>query len=174
LIAYLGDEDENTGGNYTVPPHLHFGIRRGSRYDYPGDASDNRFTAGWTYTHPANLGWMDPTDFINVTTEISDISEKTSLSPHTFELLPNYPNPFNSKTILKIILYEPLTVNLNVYDINGRLISSLMVNELLHTGIHLIEWDGRDKIGQLVASGIYCYQLETYGHRKTGWMILLK
>jgi len=174
LIAYLGDEDENTGGNYTVPPHLHFGIRKGSRYDYPGDASDNRFTAGWTYTHPANLGWMDATDFINVMTDISDISEQPSLSPHTFELLPNYPNPFNSKTTIKIILNEPLTVNLNVYDVNGRLIRSLVVNELWQTGIYLVEWDGRDKSGRLVATGIYCYQLEIDGHRKTRSMILLK
>ncbi|UCE17264.1 MAG: serine hydrolase [Gemmatimonadota bacterium] len=64
LIAYLGDGDEISGLVDWLEPHLHFGIRTGSRYDYPSDASDNRWTAGYTYAYPTELGWLDPTDFI--------------------------------------------------------------------------------------------------------------
>jgi PKD repeat protein len=64
LIAYLGDGDEISGLVDWLEPHLHFGIRRGSRYEYPSNASDNRWTAGYTYAYPTELGWLDPTDFI--------------------------------------------------------------------------------------------------------------
>ncbi len=71
LIAYLADDDEDgSGGAYPDwSPHLHFSIRKGSRRNYPGDASDNRFTAGYTHAHPTNLGWLEPTDFINARLE---------------------------------------------------------------------------------------------------------
>jgi murein DD-endopeptidase MepM/ murein hydrolase activator NlpD len=66
LIAYIADDDEDGSGvdYWDWGSHLHFGIRNGSRYDYPGDASDNRFTAGYTFAKPTELDWLDPTDFI--------------------------------------------------------------------------------------------------------------
>lgn len=67
VIAYIADGDED-GSNidyWDWGSHLHFGIRTGSRYDYPGDASDSRFTAGYTYAYPMEIGWLDPTDYIN-------------------------------------------------------------------------------------------------------------
>jgi murein DD-endopeptidase MepM/ murein hydrolase activator NlpD len=64
LIGYLGDGDEISGVIEYMPPHLHFGIREGSRFEYPGDASDNRWTAGFTNGYPTMYGWFDPTDFI--------------------------------------------------------------------------------------------------------------
>ncbi|MCP4416854.1 MAG: hypothetical protein GY805_09540 [Chloroflexi bacterium] len=65
LIAYLGDSDENgSSAKYgTIYPHLHFGIRQGQRTNYP--ASGNwRWTAGWTYECPSEIGWMQPSQFI--------------------------------------------------------------------------------------------------------------
>ena len=66
VIAYLADDDEDgSGGIYPDwGPHLHFGIRQGSRADYPSSDDDNRWMAGYTYVHPTTLGWLDPTDFI--------------------------------------------------------------------------------------------------------------
>lgn len=65
LIAYLGDSDENgSSAKYgTIYPHLHFGIRQGQRKDYPSDG-DWRWMAGWTYACPAQIGWLQPSQFI--------------------------------------------------------------------------------------------------------------
>ena len=65
VIAYIADDDEDgSGGGYPDwGPHLHFSIRQGSRYDYP-DSGDSRWMAGYTYVHPSEIGWLDPTDFI--------------------------------------------------------------------------------------------------------------
>ena len=65
IIAYIADDDEDgSGGEYPDwGPHLHFAIRQGSRYDYP-ENGDNRWMAGYTYVYPTEIGWLDPTDFI--------------------------------------------------------------------------------------------------------------
>lgn len=64
IIAYLGDEGEISFPGTLLFTHLHFGIRSGSRYDYPGDSSDERWTAGYSFAHPTVLGWLDPSDYI--------------------------------------------------------------------------------------------------------------
>jgi murein DD-endopeptidase MepM/ murein hydrolase activator NlpD len=65
VIGYLADDDEDgSGGAYPDwGPHLHFGIRQGSRFDYP-ESGDDRWMAGYTYAHPTTLGWVNPTLFI--------------------------------------------------------------------------------------------------------------
>lgn len=65
LIAYIGDSDENgSSAQYgEMSPHLHFGIRQGQRTDYP-NGGDWRWTAGWTYACPSEIGWMQPSQFI--------------------------------------------------------------------------------------------------------------
>ena len=64
LIAYLGDGDEISGIFSWLQPHLHFGIRRGSRFNYPTDTTDYRWTAGFTHRYPTELHWLDPSDFL--------------------------------------------------------------------------------------------------------------
>jgi len=65
LIAYIGDSDENgSSARYgEMVPHLHFGIRQGQRTDYPA-SGDWRWMAGWTYACPAEIGWLQPSQFI--------------------------------------------------------------------------------------------------------------
>lgn len=65
LIAYIGNTDENgSSPEYgQMHPHLHFGLRRGQRIDYPR-SGDTRWMAGWTYTCPESLGWLAPSRFI--------------------------------------------------------------------------------------------------------------
>jgi murein DD-endopeptidase MepM/ murein hydrolase activator NlpD len=65
IIGYLADNvEDGSGGSYPDwGPHLHFAIRKGRTYDYP-DTGDVRWAAGYTPVYPADLGWLDPTDFI--------------------------------------------------------------------------------------------------------------
>lgn len=65
LIGYLADNDEDGSGDGYPEwgPHLHFAIRKGRVSDYP-DSGDERWGAGYTSGYPPDIGWLDPTDFI--------------------------------------------------------------------------------------------------------------
>ena len=87
----------------------------------------------------------------------------TLLTPKETSLLPNYPNPFNPETWIPYQLSEPAEVMLHIYAVNGTLIQTL---ELGHqpAGMYQIKnraayWDGRNTVGEPVASGIYFYTL---------------
>jgi hypothetical protein len=90
-----------------------------------------------------------------------------------FTLSQNYPNPFNAGTQIQFELPEKSGVQLAIYNILGEEVRTLIDREL-SAGTYHLEWDGRDKSGRAVASGVYLYKLtagETVQSRK---MILLK
>ncbi|HEX2787403.1 MAG TPA: serine hydrolase [Ignavibacteria bacterium] len=88
--------------------------------------------------------------------------------PSSFELKQNYPNPFNPETTIEFKISGDEFTNLNVYDINGRLVETL-VNEKLQAGIYKMKWSGAN-----VSSGVYYYTLKTENFSETKKMILLK
>ena len=77
--------------------------------------------------------------------------------PAEVALAQNYPNPFNPTTIIRYELPESQQVRLEVYDISGRLISTL-VNDQVTAGTHTVTFDA-----QHLASGIYVYRLQAGG-----------
>jgi len=88
-------------------------------------------------------------------------------------LLPNHPNPFNPETTIKFSLQQSGSVKLEIYDIKGLLIRTL-VNDQLGSGPHQVVWRGRNRFGEGVASGTYFYRLTTGGAVQTRKMLLLK
>ena len=89
------------------------------------------------------------------------------------KLAQNYPNPFNPTTTISFDLAKAGKVKLNIYNIKGQLVRSL-VNEDLYAGNHKVIWNGTDGRNRRVASGIYCYRLETKDFSKTNKMVLMK
>lgn len=84
-------------------------------------------------------------------------SEITIGTPKRFALKQNYPNPFNPTTNIEYELPDDSKVNINVYDITGRLAATL-VNEVQSAGYYKVQFDA----GKLnLASGVYIYQLST-------------
>jgi hypothetical protein len=80
-------------------------------------------------------------------------------------LLQNFPNPFNPETWLPYQLSKEADVTIHIYDVKGSLVSTLMLGPK-SSGFYLTRdkaahWDGRNKLGEKVASGIYFYQLRT-------------
>jgi hypothetical protein len=107
--------------------------------------------------------------------EIADVygyAVKTTL-PADFLLAQNYPNPFNPSTRISYDLPVASSVTLQVYDLLGQVVTTL-VDATQTAGTHSIEWNGRDKSGQSVASGVYFYRLSTHEFTSTRKMILLK
>jgi hypothetical protein len=95
------------------------------------------------------------------------------LPVRTYTLLENYPNPFNPSTIIRYSLPKPGIVTLKIFDVTGRLVSTL-INQEMPEGIHRIGWNGRDMNGKEVATGMYFYTIQTPNSTKSAKMVLIK
>ncbi|HOS65847.1 MAG TPA: FlgD immunoglobulin-like domain containing protein, partial [Candidatus Latescibacteria bacterium] len=91
----------------------------------------------------------------------------------SFSLMQNAPNPFNPSTTIRFTLPEAGHVTLAVYDINGRLVRTL-VGQAFLPGHHEVVWDGKDAMGRAVASGVYVYRLTAAQGVVTRRMTLLR
>lgn len=86
----------------------------------------------------------------------------------------NYPNPFNPTTTIEYALPHAAHVSLQIYDTAGRVVQTL-VNGRRDAGPHTATWDGRDRRGAVVESGLYFYRLEAAGSTTvTRKMVFLK
>ena len=98
--------------------------------------------------------------------------------PAETELLRNYPNPFNPETWIPYRLAEDADVSLTIYDVNGELVRSIDVGHqsaaVYESRAKAIYWDGRNRFGEQVASGIYFYSLSTSDFSATRKMVILK
>ncbi|MDE0427492.1 MAG: cohesin domain-containing protein [Candidatus Poribacteria bacterium] len=93
----------------------------------------------------------------------------SSLLPKETALLPNYPNPFNPETWIPYQLSEPAEVTLRIYAVNGELVRTLALGHI-PAGIYQSRsraayWDGKNEVGESVASGVYFYTLSTESTR---------
>ena len=93
--------------------------------------------------------------------------------PERYALQPNYPNPFNASTVIKYALPEAAQVQIMIYDLAGRKVKTL-VDSHKQAGNHRILWNGTDKLGNSLASGVYFYSLQTSEKRITKKMLLIK
>ena len=98
--------------------------------------------------------------------------------PQTTALLPNYPNPFNPETWLPYQLSTPAEVTLSIYSIDGRLVRTLDVGHQPAGGYRskhrAAYWDGKNQLGEHVASGLYFYTLTAGDFTATRKMLIAK
>ena len=112
-------------------------------------------------------------DDFTITLGPTDIEDDNPLTPISFDLFQNYPNPFNAKTRISFSLDDNEFTRLTIYDLLGRQVKTLISGEL-PTGIHEVIWDGTDRNGKVVSSGIYLYRLESGSKSHVKRMSLLK
>ena len=100
------------------------------------------------------------------------------LTPKETMLLANYPNPFNPETWIPYHLSEPADVRISIYAADGRLVRMLTVG---HQGAGIYEsrgraayWDGRNALGETVASGVYFYTFTTGEFTATRKLLIRK
>ena len=89
------------------------------------------------------------------------IITNTNSVPKVSYLQGNWPNPFNSTTVIGFELKTTTSVHLIIYDMLGRIVCTLYSGEKLLAGQYHTIWDGLDDQGRATASGIYLYQLVT-------------
>ncbi len=101
-----------------------------------------------------------------------------ALIPKETSLLPNYPNPFNPETWIPYQLAKSADVTLSIYAVDGRLIRTLALGHqpagMYHSKSRSVYWDGRNQVGEQVASGVYFYTLTAGDFTVTRKMLIRK
>ncbi|MEJ2105357.1 MAG: T9SS type A sorting domain-containing protein, partial [Ignavibacteriaceae bacterium] len=112
--------------------------------------------------------------YINNT--ISGIQEPPANEPviTSLNLNQNFPNPFNSMTIIKYQVSKSVLINLIVYDLTGKEVIRLIENRKVYPGEHQVTWNGNDQTGKEVSSGIYIYVLTAGKYKQARKMVVLK
>ncbi len=143
--------------------------------DYSGISLDpttsNEFWMCGEYATTNQSEWG--TAIGSVTANLGSGSKEIALTsvaklPRSFALLQNYPNPFNPSTVITYELPSNSRVVLQVYDILGRRVATL-VDGQQSAGIHEVKFNGSG-----LASGIYFYRITTQDYTKSDRMLLLK
>ena len=101
-----------------------------------------------------------------------------SLIPKETILLPNYPNPFNPETWIPYQLATPAEVIVSIYAVNGRLIRTLDLGNqsvgIYESRNRAVYWNGKNELGEPVASGVYFYTLTAGNFTATRKMLIQK
>lgn len=94
-----------------------------------------------------------------------------------FQLFQNHPNPFNPCTRIPFTLGEPGIIRLEVFDMTGRTIATLLDGPMT-AGPHTADWSGTADSGEIAASGLYGFRLAVTSagrtHYATGKMMLIR
>jgi len=129
-----------------------------------------------TYTYVVRVLYTSPSGVSLPTNEVSiyHVSEEDFIEPIMLtQLKNNYPNPFNPQTSIHFTIANDTTVKLNVYNIKGQLVTTLL-NKRLLKGEHTTVWNGKDQLGNAVSSGVYFYKMDTESYSSLKKMVLLK
>ncbi|MBL7075627.1 T9SS type A sorting domain-containing protein [candidate division KSB1 bacterium] len=121
-------------------------------------------------------GWVVTDSFaIKLTTSPASpvIPEQPTPVPSRYVLYQNYPNSFNSMTVIRYQLPEPGPVSLDVCNLLGQKIATL-VRGKQGGGEHTVAWNGRTEQGAEAASGIYFYRIKTGNFVQVKKMVVLR
>jgi hypothetical protein len=113
--------------------------------------------------------WIEKLDFSTATSSLV----KETMSVGEFNLSPNYPNPFNSTTVIKFDVKRSRQLRLDIFSISGKCVKTLANRKFL-AGPHRFTWDGKDQNGSTLASGVYIYKLWNSNISMSRKMILVK
>lgn len=100
---------------------------------------------------------------------VQDVDDNAAQTPRNYTLYQNYPNPFNPSTLIRFYVPVRSAVSLDVYDVSGALIQSVLSQKEFEPGQHSVLFDGKQ-----LSSGIYFFTMRSGGKVLTNKMLLLK
>ncbi|MCY4402880.1 MAG: T9SS type A sorting domain-containing protein, partial [Candidatus Poribacteria bacterium] len=114
----------------------------------------------------------------NSANEVLSVNLDSIGKPQQNQLLQNYPNPFNPETWIPYQLTQDSPVTVSIFDTTGKLIRTLSLGYqsagFYNNQDRAAYWDGRNALGEPVASGIYFYQLITPSFQQSRRLVILK
>jgi len=162
LAAANNDERFHPVNGMRIPLDIYFHDQDNGSWE--GNIGFSHLSTDQQWNNPGEWAFT----WIGDASVVSGVDDEHSLVADEFVLYPNYPNPFNPETNIRFSLPEDQIVTLNIYNMTGQLVESL-VNERRSAGVHSVHWNASG-----VASGVYLYQLQVGGRFLTQKMILMK
>ena len=170
LYAIISEDGVDLGTD--LPGDKFFVVSSGSLRINPGDSIEVAL---------AMVGGLDLTDiYANAVAARELFGTATDIDdgngnglPQTFRLHQNYPNPFNPATTIAFELAEASHVKIDVYNALGRHVLTL-ADGFRRAGAHRVEWEGTDRNGRDLASGVYLYRVTAGDQTQTRKMLLAK
>lgn len=179
VLIFLGgpymDGEFDIGFTGFYGPYEGAGRSVGRAGDVNGDGVDDILFGALPYPGTDRHGKVMIFSGDSTLTSVPSIPGDSSNRLSSFSLRQNYPNPFNSSTEIgyRILGNHPTRVLIKVYNILGEEVVTL-VDGFQGPGLYRVTWNGRDKKGTDVSSGIYFSQLQTGSYRQTIKMLLLR
>ncbi len=152
---------EDKGGSWE---YLDSDLPLVSVYDFKIHHTEHYLAIG---THARSMYKMDLTTLVGVD---DNFAQNVAGG---FELKPNYPNPFKSETTISFSIDESSHVTVEIFDMKGSKVSSL-VNNTLKAGEHSITWAGSNGYGEKLPHGQYVCKVATGSQSKTQKIVLIK
>jgi hypothetical protein len=154
----------------------YFSVYRNELYVYDmSDPSNPVLVSGYstpgyirnTFSHDDYVYVADNTSLVILGYDLTAVGQISEI-PDCYSLSTNYPNPFNGMTVMRFSLPEQSNVSIEIYDILGRRIETLVQGER-QAGYRQAGWDAKDH-----PSGIYFYRIQAGDYIETRKMVLLK
>jgi hypothetical protein len=139
-------------------------------YDYVPVSGDNVYVKGIVF-YSFGLYKIEPRGNEDIAANPVGVTE--DYFGGKFGLAQNAPNPFNPKTSIAFNLTHAGDVSLEVYDVAGRKVATL-IDRHMEAGFHVTQWDGTTGDGERAASGVYFYKLSAGDEETSKKMVLLK
>jgi hypothetical protein len=139
-------------------------------WQVPEDPTDSAKLRVYALDDLGVMGYDSSDETFTVTNMVTGAED---VKPTVYALMQNAPNPFTQTTRIVFQLPEESRAEIKVYDVSGRLVR-VLERGLLPAGTHDVVWDGKDRGGRGVASGIYFYRLDTGHFTATKRMFLMK
>ncbi|MGP8328753.1 MAG: right-handed parallel beta-helix repeat-containing protein [Methanosarcinaceae archaeon] len=160
ISAWEGDEEYDLTGFEEGEPITLIVWKAAEKKEFEVDEKFGKSTTGLFKQNPiatVSLGALEDSQKI----------------PTVFALDQNYPNPFNPKTVIRYHLPEASKVVLEIYSVNGELVKTLE-SSAKKPGTYLVEWDGSNKAGISVASGLYFCRIKAGDFKAIKKLMLIK
>ena len=109
---------------------------------------------------------------ISLSDDTAILVDEVANLPDFFKLHQNFPNPFNTSTVIRIAIPERQVVDLSIYNLAGQKVATLLSEQA--AGTYSLHWNGQDDDGTELASGVYVYRLQTGERVKSRRLLLLK
>lgn len=162
-MARTGNVTDDVTGEFHIGPLLIVDL------DQDGKLPPSETTIRITTIKPPTA--FDVFEFMPIYTDVSDNSNLQL--PKTFALYQNYPNPFNPTTTIRYDLSVKSEVAISVFNILGQEVLRL-VDKAQPAGRYAVQWDGRNRAGVGVSSGVYFFKLKTDRFTRVNKMLLVR
>jgi hypothetical protein len=173
-LEIIASKDDGSGNGFKPGDKIRFKVWRSNT------GEEGIFDAeGVQYLDPDKAELISASMFEGFGTAVVAINLVTTsvvehvAMPQSYHLYQNHPNPFNPATTISYDLPEVTDVRIEIYDLQGNVVRRLFEGQQ-DAGHHAIEWDGRNRQGSRVGSGIYFYKLICSKFVATKKMILTK